>query len=533
MSDETSVWMAIALYLIAVLALGYSGLSHSRTLGGYLLDERRLRGSQAGLSAGAADASWWLVLTLPAAAYATGLPVVWIPVGLLLGAWFAWTWLAPRLRGYAPVAGAAITVPTFLARRTHDASHLVRIVAAVLILALLTPYLAAGLRIGGVFFAATFHSTDLVGLLAVATVTTVAVLFGGFRGAANLHVLLALLVAVSLLAVGLRTTAGLGGWGATTDLVTMAAPEAMSLAAGGLGAGLLTALAWALGYLGQPQLLVRMMALRSPRAARAGRRTVLVWLVVVLAGAILVGLSALAYFTYSWRTLARPEDALPRLAELHFSPFLGGLLSTAVLAAIMSTVASQLLLCAAALVEDLGRLVARSREPRRRHVALARLAVLVVAAVATWLAHTGQPGTLDLVTFAWAGFGVVFGPAVLLTLFWRSTTSWGVLAGLVSGAVVLVLWARHGLDPALHELVPAFAATLVVATLVSRLTPRPGPAATEFAEMTRRLPGRGVLTRAGVRAAARTATGLAALAAAAFPAPSAEPGPDREPTRGL
>ncbi|WP_022916424.1 sodium/proline symporter [Ruania albidiflava] len=532
MSDETTVWMAIALFLIAVLALGYSGVSSTRTLPGYQLANRRLAGSVAGLSAGGSDASWWLVLLLPAAAYASGLQAAWIPIGLLLGAWFAWTYVAPRLRSYAPVAGEAITLPTFIGRRTHDRSHLLRAVAALLILVLLTVYLAAGLQIGGAFFAASFGTGDLLGLLAVAAVITVAVLFGGFRGVANLHVLLALLVAGALVLVGTRAVDELGGWDTTTQLVTSVHPGAMSLAAGGVGAGLLTALAWALGYVGQPHLLVRMMALRSPRAARAARRTVLLWMVVAFAGAVLVGLTTLAYFEQSWRPLNRPEDGVARLAELLFSPFFGAVLTTGVLAAIMGTVASQLLLCSSALVEDLYRLATRSQVPHRRHVALSRLAVLVVAASATWLAHRGLLPALDLVTLAWAGFAVAFAPIVLLTLFWRGTTSWGALAGLASGVVSILLWVRTGIDQALHELVPAFALTLLIVVLVSRLTQGAGDqVATEFAEMTDRLPRPGLLSRAGTRLAARAATTLSAAAAAAFPAPSTEAGADHEPTR--
>ncbi|HLS62866.1 MAG TPA: sodium/proline symporter [Ruania sp.] len=528
MSDETSVWMAIALFLIAVLALGYSGVSSTRTLPGYQLADRRLRGSVAGLSAGGADASWWLVLTLPAAAYASGLHAVWIPIGLLVGAWFTWTWVAPRLRSYAPVAGQTFTVPTFLARRTHDRSHLLRTLSALLILALLTVYLAAGLQIGGAFFAAAFDTGELLGLLTVAAVTTVAVLFGGFRGVANLHVLLTLLVAGALVLVGVRAVDELGGWEPTTALVTGADPEAMSLAAGGVGAGLLTALAWALGYFGQPQLLVRMMALRTPRSSRAGRRTVLAWMAVSFAGAILVGLATLAYFEQSWRPLNRPEDGLSRLAELLFSPFLGALLATAVLAAIISTVASQLLLCSSVLVEDLYRLATRSQAPQRRHVTLSRLAVLLVAGAATWLAYRGQIPSLDLVALAWAGFGTTFAPIVLLALFWRRTTSWGALAGLASGAVMILLWVRNGVDQSLHELVPAFAATLLVVVLVSRLSrPPEAPVAAEFAEMTERLPRPGVLSRAGVSVAARVASSMAAVAAEAFPAPNVESRPER------
>lgn len=523
MSEETSAWLAIAVYLIAVLALGYSGLSRSRTLPGYLLADRQLRGGQAGLSAGAADASWWLVLTLPAAAYATGVQAAWIPVGLVLGAWFAWTFVAPRLRSYSRVAGESITVPTFLARRTRDTSGLLRIVTAVLILLLLAFYLAAGLRIGGAFFAATYGTGDLLGLVVVAAVTTAAVLFGGLRGVANLHVLLAVGLTVALVGVGLRGVDELGGWDATVDLARAAGLESTSLLAGGLGAGGLTALAWAVAYLGQPQVLVRMMALRTPRAARAARRVLLPWLVVTLGGAMLVGLATLAYFEQSWRPLNRPEDGLPRLADLLFSPLVGGLLVTAVLAAIMSTVASQLLLCSSALVEDLYRLIVRSPAPRRRHAALARLAVLLVAAGSGWLAYRPQATTIDLVTLAWVGFGITFGPLVLLALFWSRLTSRGALAGLASGVVMLLFWALHDMDQAVRELLPAFAVTVAVAVLVSRRTRAPGvEVAAEFAEMTSRLPRAGLVTRAGVRLVALLSSALGAIAVEAFPAPSPE-----------
>ncbi|WP_147917582.1 sodium/proline symporter [Ruania zhangjianzhongii] len=519
MSDETSLWMAIALFLIGMLALGYSGHEQSRTLGGYLLADRRLRGSQAGLSAGASDASWWLILLLPAAAYSTGMHAAWIPIGLILGAWFAWTVVAPRLRSYAPIAGDAITVPTFFDRRTHDSSHLLRIASALLILVFFTFYLAAGMRIGGSFFASAFGTSELVGLVVVGAVTTVYVLFGGMRGVANAHVVQALLMAGGLVLVAVTAVRELGGWDATRAVVESVAPESTSLLAGGVGAGLFTALAWGLGYLGQPQALVRMMALRSPRAARSARRVLIGWLVISLGAAIVVGLATLAYFEQSWRPLNRPEDAYPRLAELLFSPFVGGLLLTVVLAAVMSTAASQLLLCSSALVEDLYRLIVRTEQPRRRHAGLARLAVLVVAAVAAMLAYSGRTGAVDLFAFAWAGFGATFAPLVLLSLFWRRLTSWGALAGLASGAVVVFVWTQAGLDDTLHELLPAFAMNLLVAVLVSRLTAAPSAAVTaEYEEMTDRLPAPGLLRRGGVRLVALIGAGLAA----AVPAPAVE-----------
>lgn len=516
--------MAIALFLVGMLALGYSGREHSRTLRGFLLGDRQLRGSQAGLSAGAADASWWFVLIVPAAAYSTGMQAAWIPIGLIAGAWLSWTFIAPRVRAYSRITGEAITVPTFFGRRTQDASHLLRIAAALLILVLLTFYLAAGMRIGGAFFAAAFGTSELVGLAVVGGVTTVYVLFGGFRGAANAQVVQALLIAGGLVLVAVTAVRTLGGWDATRTLVESVRPDAMSLLSGGVGAGLVTALAWGLGYLGQPQVLVRMMALRSPRAARSARRVLVGWLVVTLGAGIIVGLATLAYFEQSWRPLTRPEDSYPRLAELLFSPFVAGLLLTVVLAAIMSTAASQLLLCSSALVEDLYRLVVRSEQPRRRHTTLARLAVLAVALVAMLLAHRGQTGALDLVAFAWAGFGATFAPVVLLSLFWRRLTSWGALAGLASGAVVVVIWTQAGLDGTLHELLPAVATNLLVAVLVSRLTAAPGPAVTaEYDEMIGRLPAPSLLHRGGVRLVAIIGAGLAA----AVPAPAVESKPDR------
>ncbi|HIZ35966.1 MAG TPA: sodium/proline symporter [Candidatus Ruania gallistercoris] len=519
MSAETLQWMAIALFLVGMLALGYSGNERSRTLPGFLLGEGRLRGGQAGLSAGAADASWWLVLLLPAAAYSTGMRAAWIPVGLIAGALLAWTFLAPRLRSYARVAGESLTLPTFLERRTRDSSHLLRILSAVLILVLLTVYLAAGIRAGGLFFASAFGTSELVGLAVVGGVTTVYVLFGGFRGVANAHVLQAVLIAGGLVLVAVTAVRDLGGWDATRAVVESVTPEATSLLAGGVGAGLVTALAWALGYLGQPQALVRMMALRTPRAARSGRRVLVVWLLVSTGAAIVVGLATVAYFELSWRPLNRPEDAYPRLAELLFSPFVGALLLMVVLAAIMSTVASQLLLCSSALVEDLYRLLVRSTQPRRQHVTLARLAVLLVAVAALLLARRGESGALDLVAFAWAGFGATFAPLVLLSLFWRRLTAHGALAGLVSGAVVMIVWARTGLEETLHELLPAFAINLLVAMLVSHLSAAPGAGVrAEYEEMTDRLPAPSLLHRGAAGVLAVVGAGLAA----AVPAPAVE-----------
>lgn len=483
MTDQTSQMLAIGLYFALMLAIGFYAYRQTSDLDDYMLGGRRLRPGVAALSAGASDMSGWLLLGVPGAIYATGLVEAWIVIGLVIGAWLNWRFVAPRLRTYTEIANNSITVPSFFENRLRDHSHILRISAGVIILVFFTFYVSSGMVAGGVFFETSFGSSYVTGMLLVAGITLCYTLFGGFLGASLTDVAQALLMFAALVAIPVVAIIAAGGPGDVVSLVhaadaahNAAQPgdeiHRTSLFFGGSFLAIVSAAAWGLGYFGQPHIIVRFMAMRSAADAKAGRRIGISWMVLTAGGAITTGLAGLAYFSSRGETLDNPETVFLRLAQVLFHPFIAGIVLAAVLAAIMSTISSQLIVCSSALVEDIYRAFGKEASPTKL-VTYGRLGVLTVAVVAILLALDPDGSILDLVGFAWAGFGGAFGPLILLSLFWRRLTSAGAIAGMITGAVVVGVWGQNdALAGVMYEIVPAFLACAVVAIVVSLATAR-------------------------------------------------------------
>lgn len=483
MSDRGFQLAAIAVYLLAMLAIGYYAYRRTQNLDGYMLANRGLRPSVAALSANASDMSGWLLLGLPGAIYAAGLIEAWIAIGLIVGAWLNWRFVAPRLRAYSEISSNAITIPSFFAKRLKGNSRPLRIAAALVILVFFTFYVSSGMVAAGKFFESSFDWPYLTGLLVVAAITLGYTLFGGFLGATLTDVAQGLLMLAALVAVPVVAVTTLGGPGAVVDQAQAVNPDAFNLFAGLAEDGaflwtitLVSTAAWGLGYFGQPHIIVRFMALRSPREATVARRISLAWMILTAGGALATALIGIAYFADDPALpLDDPETVFLVLSQILFHPFVAGLVLAAVLAAIMSTMSSQLVVCSSALVEDLYNMAGR-RSSERTELLLGRAGVLAVAVVAAVLALDENSAILDLVAFAWAGFGAAFGPVVLLSLYWRRLTPAGALAGLATGAVTVLVWGNVPvLADAMYEIVPGFLLNLLVAVVVSRATARPDP----------------------------------------------------------
>jgi len=474
-NDQIFQYIAMALYMAGMLAIGWWAYKRTSDLDDYMLAGRGLKPGVAALSAGASDMSGWLLMGLPGALYVNGLFEAWIAIGLTVGAWLNWKFVAPRLRSYTEVSNDSITVPSFLENRLKDNSHLLRVVSGLIILVFFTFYVSSGMVAGGIFFESSFNSTYTIGMLLVGGVTVLYTLFGGFLGATYTDVAQGLLMFAALLAVPIAGLFATGGLGATFDSVREADPAHLSLFAGGAVAGI-SAAAWGLGYFGQPHIIVRFMALRSPGEAKAARRIGIGWMVMTVLGATATALIGIAYFRQNPQaTLTDPESVFLDLAQILFHPFIAGLVLAAVLAAIMSTISSQLIVCSSALVEDLFKIVAKREASPKTQVMLGRLGVLVVSVVAAVLAWSRNDTILGLVAFAWAGFGASFGPTILLSLFWRKLTMPGALAGMVAGAVTVFTWGNSELTDTMYEIVPGFILNVVVAVVVSLLTFRHKP----------------------------------------------------------
>ncbi|MHA7269466.1 sodium/proline symporter PutP [Arthrobacter sp. HLT1-20] len=471
MQDNYFQLTAMALYMAAMLGIGWWAYRRTTDLGDYMLAGRDLKPGVAALSAGASDMSGWLLMGLPGALYIGGLFQAWIAIGLTVGAWLNWKFVAPRLRSYTEVSNDSITVPSFLENRLKDKSHVLRIVSGIIILVFFTFYVSSGLVAGGVFFESSFNSSYMMGILVVGGVTILYTLFGGFLGASYTDVAQGLLVFAALIVVPVVGVFHTGGIAATIDSINQVKPDMFSLVAGGTVVGAISAAAWGLGYFGQPHIIVRFMAMRSPADAKAGRRIGIGWMLMTVLGTTATAMVGIAYFQqHPELKLTDPEAVFLELANIFFHPFIAGLVLAAVLAAIMSTISSQLLVCSSALVEDLYKIAVKKDAPAKTQVMLGRLGVLIVAAVAVMLASARNDSILGLVAFAWAGFGAAFGPIILLSLYWRKLTTAGALAGMLAGAVTVVLWGKSPLAATMYEIVPGFFLNLAVAVLVSLIT---------------------------------------------------------------
>jgi len=474
MTDQSFQLIAIVLYLAAMVVIGWFAFRKTNDFDDYMLAGRGLKPGTAALSAGASDMSGWLLLGLPGAVYVGGLVEAWMAIGLTIGAWLNWKFVAPRLRSYTFVSKNSITIPSFFENRLKDSSRLLRVVSGIIILVFFTFYVSSGMVAGGVFFESSFGSTFLTGMLIVAGVTLLYTLFGGFLGATLTDVAQGLLMLVALIAVPLVGLGATGGLSATYESIQQVDPNRLSLVAGGSLLGIISAAAWGIGYMGQPHIIVRFMAMRSPQDAKAGRRIGISWMIVTALGAVATALIGIAYFQQNPDlSLSDPETVFLALSQTLFHPFIAGLVLAAVLAAIMSTISSQLIVSSSALVEDLYKIVGKKDASAKQLVVLGRIGVLLVALVAGLIALNRDTTILALVGFAWAGFGAAFGPVVILSLYWKKLSTWGTLASMITGAVVVFVWGNSPLAGVLYEIVPGFIASMIVAVVVSLATYKP------------------------------------------------------------
>ncbi|MFR0637669.1 MULTISPECIES: sodium/proline symporter PutP [Micrococcaceae] len=474
MSDQTFQMIAIAIYMAAMLGIGYIAYRRTNNIDDYMLADRGLKPWVAALSAGASDMSGWLLMGLPGAIYLGGMHEAWIAIGLLIGAWLNWKFVAPRLRSYTAIAQNAITIPSYFEKRLKDGTHMLRIASSIIILGFFTFYVSSGMVAAGKFFDSTFNWPYMTGLLFVAGITLLYTLFGGFLGASLTDMVQGLLMFAALVAVPIVAVLQVGDINTLGQRITDANPVAFNLFSSFDGNGTFLAIvaifstaAWGFGYFGQPHILVRFMALRTPAEAKSARRIGIGWMFLTTLGAVCTALIGIAYFADTPLDKSSSETVFLLLSQVFFHPLIAGLVLAAVLAAIMSTMSSQLIVCSSALVEDLYNIAGRKASPKAL-VNLGRAGVLVIAVIAVLLALDPNSSILKLVSFAWAGFGGAFGPIVLLSLYWRKLTAIGAFAGMVSGAVVVFVWGNiPDLSNAMYEIVPGFAINLLVAWLVS------------------------------------------------------------------
>ena len=482
---------SLAAYFALMLAIGlYAWRKSTGDSAGYLLAGRNLPPSVAALSAGASDMSGWLLLGLPGALYASGLVEAWIAIGLTVGAAVNWIVVAPRLREQTERIGNALTIPQFLANRFPESGTVLRVTSAVIIVAFFTVYTASGMVGGGKLFVTAFAgmlpdtglSDYMLGIVITAGIVLVYTMIGGFLAVSLTDFVQGLIMMVALVIMPLVIMFGPGG-SAGGSIAAVPQEGFLSLTQGATLIGVISAVTWGLGYFGQPHIIVRFMAIDRVENVRRAGIIGMGWMVISLAGAVVMGLAGRAYVERNGLVVDDPETIFIVLANLLFHPAVTGFLYAALLAAIMSTISSQLLVSSSSLTEDFYRLFLRRNASEREAVNIGRVSVALVAAAGMVIAADPESQVLGLVANAWAGFGAAFGPLILLALTWPGMTGAGAVAGMVTGAGVVAGWIALGWNkallggPGLYEIVPGFAAALVAIIIVSALTRRPANAA--------------------------------------------------------
>jgi sodium/proline symporter len=467
------VAFTFAVYFAVVWLIGWYAYRRTRDLSDFILGGRTLGSGVSALSASASDMSGWLLLGLPGFAYAAGLESVWLAAGLLLGTWANWRLVAARLRLFSIEYGSALTLPEYFANRFEDRAGWLRAIAALFILLFFLLYTSAGLVAGGKLFQSVFGLPYVwavaLGALSIVLYTAV----GGFLAVSWTDVLQGLLMAAALVAVPLVGFSQIGDLGVAMEVIEAGNPNLLNpfthADGSALGViGILSLAAWGLGYFGQPHILARFQAISSARKVPLARWIAVTWVAVTLAGATATGLVGILIIEQPLAPEAR-ETVFILLVDLLFHPVVAGLLLAAILAAIMSTADSQLLVSSSTFTEDLYRTLFRRQAGAGELVAVGRGTVVLIAVVAFWLALDPEAMVLDLVAYAWAGFGAAFGPALVLSLYWPRMTGLGALAGILVGGLTVLGW-RHlqgGLFD-LYEIVPGIVFATIAIVLVSR-----------------------------------------------------------------
>ena len=474
---QSSAYISLAIYFIAMFSIGiYSYFATRGDVTGFMLGGRNLNPAVTALSAGASDMSGWMLLGLPGAMYISGLSSAWIALGLTLGAYLNYLLVAPRLRVFTELLDDAVTIPEYFERRFDDRGHLIRILSSVVIIIFFAIYTTSGVVAGGKLFESSFGLNYELGLFITAGVVVAYSTFGGFLAVSTTDFVQGCIMFLALILVPIVTLNQIGSVAQTQYYLMELSPAMLTLGGGSL-LGILSAASWGLGYFGQPHIIVRFMAIRSVREIKIARRIGMSWMIISLTGAIAVGLVGAAYIKSIGGNLSDPETIFIFLSNTLFDPLVSGFLLAAILAAIMSTISSQLLVTSCSLTEDIYHTFLRKKASDTELVLVGRFSIVAVALLAIFLAHDRDSSILSLVSNAWAGFGAAFGPVVLLSLFWARMTRQGALAGIVVGASAVLFWIYgdftiNNQTPSdyIYEIVPGFFAGAIAIFIVSLLT---------------------------------------------------------------
>jgi len=487
----------IATYLVMMVLIGVACSKQNKSSDDFYLGGRKLGPLVTAMSAEASDMSGWLLMGLPAVALMTGLPEAsWTAIGLAVGTYLNWLFVARKLRVYTQRIDA-FTLPDFFAKRFGDKGHILTLIAAIFIVLFFVPYTASGFAACGKLFASLFGMDYTLAMVLSAAVIVLYCTLGGFLAASTTDFIQSIIMTVALFVVvgfGEGITHGftnvfsnvsqLDGYLDLFKGFNVATGEVMSYGA----LPVASTLAWGLGYFGMPHILLRFMAIEDEKKLKLSRRVASIWVVISMGVAVLIGIVGYSLMkngiipTYESASAAETiiVDIAKFLSKYGFIPaVVAGIILAGILASTMSTADSQLLAAASGVSQNILQETFGIKLSEKKSVWIARISVVIISIIAVFLALDPNSSVFQIVSFAWAGFGAVFGPVVLFALFWRRTNKWGALAGMLSGGITVLVWKLviraqfKGTVLDFYELLPAFIIACVAIVVVSLITKAP------------------------------------------------------------
>ncbi|MBQ5967631.1 MAG: sodium/proline symporter [Clostridiales bacterium] len=491
------ILIAIGLYLLMMIAIGAVFSKKNKNTDDFYLGGRKLGPIVTAMSAEASDMSSWLLMGLPAVALMTGIPeAFWTALGLAVGTYLNWLFVAKRLRVYTSKV-EAVTLPDFFSKRFGDDKHIITLIAALFIVVFFIPYTASGFAACGKLFSSLFDVTYEYAMIISAVVIVLYCTLGGFLAASTTDFIQSIIMTVALLVVlgvGEAITNGFGNvFSNVKDLNGyMDVFKGFDVAKGTTGSyGALpvaSTLAWGLGYFGMPHILLRFMAIEDKKKLKLSRRVASVWVVISMGIAVLIGVVGYSLMQQgiapAYENASAAETIIVDVAKWiashgYIPAFVGGVILAGILASTMSTADSQLLAAASSISQNLVQETFGKKLSEKKGMWLARICVIVISVIAVFLALDPSSSVFRIVSFAWAGFGAVFGPLVLFGLFWKRTNKWGAIAGMISGGTTIFVWKFVIRDVFsdtilnIYELLPAFIIASIFIVVFSLVTKSP------------------------------------------------------------
>lgn len=476
LENSWPIALAFILYLVLMMSIGLYYSRRQKNLSSYILGDRQLGPWLTSMSAEASDMSGWMLMGLPGYAYLHGLSAFWTGIGLIVGTWANWVLVSQRLRNYTEVADNSLTIPDYLSNRFEDRKNGLRLICALFIILFFIIYTSSGFVAAGKLFNTIFGIPYLHALLLGAFVVVFYTFLGGFSAVALTDFIQGTMMFFTVLYVPVAATIALGGPMPTLDILSKEGSDFFSFFPDSTGISALlvmivSSLGWGLGYFGQPHILVKFMAIGDPKELKKSTRIAMTWVLLSLSFAIAIGVVGKAYLSTPLEN-ANAERVFILMAESLSAPFITGIIWSAILAAIMSTSSSQLLVTSSAVSRDLFQAFLKKDASEKTLIRVSRLSVLLVSAIAVYLGSDPNSYIFSIVSYAWAGFGACFGATVLLSLYWKRMTLKGAYAGVIVGGLTVLIW-KHFEWFGLYELVPGFFFSVAAIVIVSLMDKKP------------------------------------------------------------